>query len=81
VSTMYFDPATFFVIKSVSKQKANGQEVEISTTLSNYKKLPEGILMPMSVSVPVGPGASAELTLTKVEINKPVDVSIFKPSK
>ena len=81
VSTTYFDPVSFLAIRSVSKQKANGQEAEIVTTLGNYKKLPEGILVPMSVSVPVGPGASAELTFTKMEVNKPVDESIFKPSK
>ena len=81
VSTMYFDPTSFLLIKSVSKVKANGQEADVSTTLGNYKKLPEGITVPMSVSVPVGPGATANLTFTKFEINKPVDVSIFKPSK
>jgi hypothetical protein len=80
VETMYFDPTSFLAIRTVSKQKANGQESEITTSLSNYKKLPEGILVPMSVSVPVGPGMSAELTITKVEINKPVDEAIFKPS-
>jgi hypothetical protein len=79
IETMYFDPVSFLAIRTVSKQKANGQETEISTTMSNYKKLPEGILIPMTVSVPVGPGQNAELTLTKVEVNKPVDESIFKP--
>jgi hypothetical protein len=77
---MYFDPASYLVIRTVSKQKANGQEMDVTTSLSNYKKLPEGILVPMSISLPVGPGANAELTLTKVEVNKPVDEAIFKPS-
>ncbi len=80
VETMYFDPASYLMIRTVSKQKANGQEAEITTNLSNYKKLPEGILLPMSVSVPVGPGMMADLTFTKIEINKPVDEAIFKPS-
>jgi hypothetical protein len=74
VQTIFIDPASYYIIRSVSKQKANGQEMEIATNLSNYKKLPEGIVVPMSVSLPFG-----EMTITKVEINKPVDEKIFKP--
>ncbi len=80
VETMYLDPVSFLAIRTVTKQKANGQETEITTSMSNYKKLPEGILVPMSVSIPVGPGMNADLTISKVEINKPVDEAIFKPS-
>lgn len=80
--TMFFDPASYLMIRTVTKQKANGQETEVTTSLSNYKKLPEGILVPMSINIPVGPpGQNADLTITKVEINKPVDEAIFKPSK
>lgn len=75
VETLYFDPVSYLAIRSISKQKANGQEMDVTTDLSNYQKLPEGILVPMSIGLPFG-----ELTLTKVEVNKPVDESIFKPS-
>lgn len=73
--TMYFDPASYLAIRTIAKQKANGQEVDITTNLSNYQKLPEGILVPMSIGLPFG-----ELTISKVEVNKPVDESIFKPA-
>lgn len=79
--TLYFDPVSFLLIRSITKQKANGQESDVTTSLSNYKKLPEGILVPMSINIPVGPGQNADLTITKVEVNKPVDETIFKPSK
>ncbi len=79
--TLYFDPASYFMIRSITKQKANGQETDVTTTISNYKKLPEGIFVPMSINIPVGPGQNADMTITKVEINKPVDEAIFKPSK
>jgi hypothetical protein len=75
VQTLFVDPKTFYIIKMVSKQNVNGQEIEQSTTLSNYKKLPEGIVVPMSISTQMG-----ELVINKVEINKPVDETIFKPS-
>ncbi len=74
--TLYFDPKTYYIIRVKAKQKANGKEVEVTTNLSNYQKLPEGIMMPLSIGLPYG-----EMTVSKVEINKPVDESIFKSAK
>lgn len=74
--TVYIDPETFLIIRSVSKQKANGQEVEQATDPSNYQKLPEGILVPMSLKLPFG-----ELVLTEVKVNSNVDPEIFNRSK
>lgn len=73
--TIFVDPASYYIVKSISKQKANGQEMDVTTTLSNYKKLPEGIVVPMTVGLPFG-----EMNITKVEVNKPVDEAIFKPA-
>ncbi len=78
--TMFFDPESYLMIRTITKQKANGQETEVTTSMSNYKKLDEGILVPMSFNIPIGPGMNADLTITKVEVNKPVDEAIFKPS-
>jgi hypothetical protein len=80
VETMFLDPKTFYIIKSKSKETANGQEFETETSFSNYKKLPEGIVYPMSITVPVGPGMNAEMTISKYEINGKVDEAIFKKS-
>lgn len=79
--TMYIDPKTFYLVKTVSVRKANGQEMEMNTTYSNHTKLPEGIVVPLSVSVPLGPGFNADMKIEKVEINKAVDASFFKPAK
>lgn len=75
VQTIYIDPKTYFIIREVSKQKANGKEMDVTTNLSNYQKTPEGIMVPMSIGLPFG-----ELIITKVEVNKPIDESVFKPS-
>jgi len=72
--TYFIDPASYYILRSVTKQKANGQEMEVATNYSNYTKLPEGIVVPMSITLPFG-----EMTVSKVEINKPVDEKIFKP--
>jgi hypothetical protein len=76
VETIYFDPKTYYIIRTVSKRKANGKEVDVTTNLSNYQKLPEGIMVPFSIALPFG-----EMLISKVEINKPIDENIFKPSK
>ena len=74
--TLFIDPKSFYVIRQVAKQKANGQEMEVTTSFSNYQKLPEGIVVAMSMTLPFG-----ELNMTKVEVNNPVDESIFKLAK
>ncbi|ULQ54922.1 hypothetical protein KJS94_09755 [Flavihumibacter rivuli] len=73
--TYFIDPATYYMLRSITKQKANGQEVEVTTNFSNFQKLPEGIVVPMSITLPFG-----EMIVKKVEINKAVDENIFKPA-
>ena len=74
--TMYFDASNYYNIRVVEKVKANGKEVEQTVNYSNYQKLPEGIVFPMTIESGNGPVA-----LKSVEVNKPVDESIFKPSE
>ncbi len=74
--TFFIDPKTSLIIKSIAVMKANGQEVEQASMYSNYTKLPEGIMVPMSIMLPFG-----ELNITKVEVNPVVDEGIFKPTK
>ena len=76
VETIFLDPKTYYIIRVIAKQKANGKEVDVTTNLSNYQKLPEGIMVPWSIGLPFG-----EMVISKVEINKPVDENIFKPAK
>jgi hypothetical protein len=74
--TMYIDASNYYNIRTVEKAKANGKEVEQKITFSNFQKLPEGVVFPMSMESPEGP-----LAIKKVEINTPVDEAIFKPSE
>jgi len=73
--TMYLDASNYYQIRSIQKATINGKEVEQTINYSNYQKLPEGILFPMTVGSEQG-----AVTFSSVEINKPVDESIFKPS-
>ena len=75
VETIFIDPKTYYIVRTIQKRIANGQESDVPTDLSNYKKLPEGIVVPFSMTLPFG-----ELVISKAEVNKPVDESLFKPS-
>jgi hypothetical protein len=74
--TIYIDAANYYHIRSVAKVKANGQEVEVTSNYGNFQKLPEGIVYPMNVD-----GGNGPVALKTVEINKPIDESIFKPTE
>jgi hypothetical protein len=73
--TMFFDAANYYHIKSVTKAKVNGQEKEQASTYSNFQKLPEGIVFPMSQDQ--GGGL---MNVKTVQVNPTVDEKIFKPT-
>jgi len=73
VTTLYFDPKSYYIIQSKSVQKANGQEMEVTTSFSNYEKLPEGIVVAKSMTLPFG-----EMNMSKITVNGAVDESFFK---
>lgn len=73
--TMYIDASSYYHVRSVEKVKANGKEMENTTSYSNYQKQPEGVVLAMTIESPEGP-----VTFKTVEINKTVDEKTFKPS-
>ena len=75
VETVFIDPKSYYIVRSVAKRTANGQESNVQTDLSNYQKLPAGIVVPFSIKLSEG-----ELVISKAEVNKQVDESTFKPS-
>jgi len=74
-SIFFFDPKTYYIVRTSSKMSANGQEVESVVNLSNYQKLPEGIVIPHTIENSAIP---APITLNKVIINGTVDEAVFK---
>jgi outer membrane lipoprotein-sorting protein len=74
--TIFIDPSNYYIIKTTTKSKASGKEVVQSQTFSNYKKLDSGYIFPFSASG-FGPG---EVTFTKIEVNKSLDPTLFKPT-
>ena len=74
--TVFVDNKTNYIVRMVSVQSMNGQEQEVTNDFSNYQKLPEGIVVPMTIGLPFG-----DLTISKVEVNKALDENFFKPIK
>jgi hypothetical protein len=77
-SIYLIDPKTYYAVRSISKVTVNGQEVNQTVNLSNYQKLPEGIVVPFTME---NGSAPAPINLTKVEVNPKIDESVFKVSK
>ena len=73
--TMYIDATNYYHIRSKSKLVANGKEVEETSNYGNFQKLPEGIVIPMTLDDGNGPVA-----FKTVEVNKPLAADVFKPT-
>ncbi len=71
VSTLFVDAATFYRVKSVTTQNINGEDTEVETVFSDFKKV-DGLVFPHAQTSPRG-----TITYTAIEVNKPVDESIF----
>jgi hypothetical protein len=75
--TAFFDAATYYMVRNEAKANVQNEEQLIAVNYSNFKKQPEGITIPMTVSTPMG----VDVTFKSVEINKPVNENIFKPAE
>ena len=73
-SFCYIDIATYYLLRTEMTVKISDQEQEISLAFNNYQKLPEGVVMPMTMTA-----QGADIIYKSIEINKPVDEKIFIP--
>lgn len=79
--TMYFiDPNTWHIVQAVKTGNMMGQEITIAAKYSDYRKTDFGISIPYSTIVDMGQFALTT-NVKNVEINKPVDESIFEMGK
>jgi hypothetical protein len=76
-STYYFDPNTFYLIRSVEQADMQGQMVDNIMKFSDYRAT-EGYLMPYKIDMDMAGGQfSMTLTVDTVQVNIPVNDSIF----
>jgi hypothetical protein len=79
--TYVFDPTTYYVKSMTRKGNMQGQEVEVTTTYSDYKKTDVGYMMPYQMDVDFGGQFQLSITVKKVELNKTIDPAIFEMPK
>jgi hypothetical protein len=73
VSNYFIDTKTNRVIKTVSKANVNGEEMEIETTLADYKQDANGFWFPYTTT-----NMQGTISFDKIESNITVDEAIFK---
>lgn len=75
-TTYVFDASTYLIKSTIHKGKFQGQDIEVTTSLSDYRKTDVGLLLPYAISVDFGEVFSLSITVNKVEMNKTVDPAI-----
>jgi hypothetical protein len=77
VQTDFFEASTYYLLRTEMTAKTADGEQEAAVSFSDFKKQPEGIVIPMTMTSPMGVG---DITVKSVEINKPVSDDMFKPT-
>lgn len=77
-SSVYcFDPNTFYMIQSIQQAEMQGQMMENIITYSDYKAT-DGFSMPYKLELNMANGQfTMDMTVTKADLNIPVDEAIF----
>jgi outer membrane lipoprotein-sorting protein len=73
--TMYIDPKSFMIVRTVTKRNAMGQEMEMKVDYSDYKPV-SGIMLPHSITQQFG-----TIVISSVKVNEPVDDKMFQPAQ
>ena len=76
-NVVFFDADSYLQLKSESKKKIQGQEVETEEIMGNYKEI-EGLLFPMQVENRIkGKEGSQTITIDKIELNPTIAADSF----
>jgi outer membrane lipoprotein-sorting protein len=76
-SLLYIDTETFLEIRTESKAKIQGQDVEQETTIGNYQEF-DGYMFPTSLEIKTkGSPVGQSVTIEKVELNPTIADDVF----
>ncbi|MBC8034058.1 MAG: hypothetical protein H7Y03_07940 [Chitinophagaceae bacterium] len=79
-TTYYIDPASYNLIQSIKMSDMQGQQVQILTLYSDYRKTESGRSVPFTTETHFGEQFVLTSHLKKIEDNKLVDPAIFEMS-
>jgi outer membrane lipoprotein-sorting protein len=78
VQTIYLDADSFLSIKEEVKRTVRGTEQEFESSIGDYKEV-EGLMFPFAIESSVkGSPEKQKITITKIELNVPLDDATFK---
>lgn len=78
VKYVYLDADNYLEVKEEMKRTVRGSEQEIETTMGDYKEV-EGVMMAFSFASAIkGHQEKQSVTVEKVEVNVPLEDSLFK---
>ena len=80
-SEYVIDSSTYLVKSMTTKGKMQDQDVMITTTFSDYRKTDIGFLVPYAIDVDLGGQFQFTIAIKKVELNKPIDPTVFAMPK
>lgn len=80
-SWVYVDVASNYLVRTVIKTSAMGQELEVKTTFSDYKKTAEGFVYPSVSTISNPMMGDIKMTVTKFEVNKTIDVKALEQAE
>lgn len=80
-TTYVIDAKTYFLKSATRKAQMQGQDVDMTTSYSDYRKTDTGMLMPYTMDVDFGGQFQLTISVKKLEVNKTVDPSIFEMPK
>lgn len=75
------DASTYLVKSQVSKGKMQDQDVDITTSFSDYRKTDTGFMLPYSLDIDFGGNFQLSITVKKIELNKTIDPAVFEMPK
>jgi outer membrane lipoprotein-sorting protein len=79
--TYYIDADSYIMLRTNTKMKRVGNEIESDTYYSNYMTV-EGIAVPAKIETKMKDQLMATLVIEKVEFNTDIDDTLFeKPAK
>lgn len=81
VDVFYFiDTKTFNLVKIIAKGEMMGQQIDITTSFSDFKKTDAGIVLPYTKDINMGMFQMTQ-KVSKLDINKEVDTKVFEMPK
>jgi hypothetical protein len=74
ITYFLIDPASNYLVRTITKQKAGGKEMDIISDFSNYKPVDGGLIFPFTIASQNGP-----IEFQKITINSEIPENTFKP--